>query len=146
VILGAGGAARAAADALTRDGCMQVTLLARDAAKAAEAAEQCRCASAALASLPDQPWDVLVNATPVGQSPHANESLVPAELLRPERMVFEMVYDPRETRLLREARAAGCVTVDGLDMLVAQGARQFEIWTGQDAPRDAMRAAAEAAA
>ena len=58
-----------------------------------------------------------------------------------------MVYTPRETRLLREARAAGCVCIEGLEMLAAQGALQFEIWTGQDAPRAAMwSAAAEAAA
>jgi shikimate dehydrogenase len=91
-------------------------------------------------------WDVLLQATPVGQSPNEGETLVPAALLRPDRIVFEMIYAPRETRLLREARAAGCVTIEGLEMLAAQGVRQFEIWTGQEAPREAMwTAAAEAA-
>jgi 3-dehydroquinate dehydratase/shikimate dehydrogenase len=145
VILGAGGAARAAATALVAEGA-RVTMLARDTARAAEAALLSGCESGPLASLPDLEWDVLVQATPVGQSPHEGESLVPSSLLRPGRIVFEMIYAPRETRLLREARAAGCVTIEGVEMLAAQGVRQFEIWTGQDAPRDAMRAAALEAA
>ena len=145
VILGAGGAARAAAAALAAEGA-RVTLLARDQGRAAEAAALSGCASGPLSSLPAAPWDVLVNATPVGQVPHDHESLVPAELLRPGRIVFDMVYAPRETRLLREARAAGCVAVEGLEMLAAQGALQFEMWTGQEAPREAMWSAAVEAA
>ena len=124
-----------------------MTLLARDPARAAAAAALSGCESGPLSALPGASWDVLVHATPVGQAPHEQETLVPAELLRPDRIVFEMVYAPRETRLLREARAAGCVTVEGLEMLAAQGALQFEMWTGQEAPREAMwSAAAEAAA
>ena len=146
VVLGAGGAARAAAEVLTR-GCAQVTLLARDGARAAEAAARVPCAHGTLDDLPAQRWDVLVNATPVGQAPRVDETLVPAALLRAGTIVFDMVTTPRETRLLREARAAGCVVIAGHEMLAAQGFRQFELWTGQDAPRDAMRAAvAEAAA
>ncbi len=145
VILGAGGAARAAADALAAEGA-RITMLARDPARAAEAALRSGASSGPLSSLPDLDWDVLVHATPVGQSPNEAETLVPSGLLRPGRTVFEMVYAPRETRLLREARAAGCVAVEGLEMLAAQGALQFEMWTGQDAPREAMwQAAAEAA-
>lgn len=121
-------------------------MLARDPARAAEAAARSGASWGPLSSLPHVEWDVLVQATPVGQSPHEGETLVPCELLRPGRIVFEMVYAPRETRLLREARAAGCVAVEGLEMLAAQGALQFELWTGQDAPREAMwQAAAEAA-
>jgi 3-dehydroquinate dehydratase/shikimate dehydrogenase len=145
VVLGAGGAARAAATALVTEGA-RVTLLARDAAKAAEAAARSGCEAGPLSSLPGLEWEVLVHATPVGQSPDEGETLVPPALLRPGRIVFEMVYAPRETRLLREARAAGCVAVEGLEMLAAQGALQFEMWTGQVAPREAMwKAAAEAA-
>ena len=121
-------------------------MLARDPARAAEAAARSGASWGPLSSLRDLEWDVLVQATPVGQSPHEGETLVPRELLRPGRIVFEMVYAPREKRLLREARATGCVAVEGLEMLAAQGALQFEMWTGQDAPREAMwRAAAEAA-
>lgn len=145
VILGAGGAARAAASALAAEGA-RVMVLARDPERAAEASRPSGSASGPLSALLHTHWDILINATPVGQSPNESESLVPAALLRPGKLVFDMVYSPRETRLLREARAAGCVTVEGLEMLAAQGALQFEMWTGQEAPRDAMwSAAAEAA-
>jgi shikimate dehydrogenase len=123
-----------------------VILLARDTARAAEAARLSGCESGPLESLPEEEWDVLVQATPVGQSPSEGETLVPSALLRPGRVVFEMIYSPRETRLLREARAAGCLTIEGLEMLAAQGALQFEMWTGQDAPREAMWSAASEAA
>jgi 3-dehydroquinate dehydratase/shikimate dehydrogenase len=146
VVLGAGGAARAAASALVAEGAA-TTLLARDASRAAEAAAVSGCAHGPLERLADEPYDVLVNATPVGQAPREGETLVPAPLLRAGSVVFDMVTAPRETRLVREARAAGCVAIEGFEMLAAQGVRQFELWTGQDAPRDAMRAAvAEAAA
>ena len=145
VILGAGGAARAAVTALVAEGA-RVTMLARDVTRAAEAAALSGCESGPLSLLPDLEWDVLIHATPVGQAPNEGESLVPSSLLRPGRIVFEMIYAPRETRLLREARAAGCVTIEGLEMLAAQGVGQFEIWTGREAPREAMwTAAAEAA-
>jgi 3-dehydroquinate dehydratase/shikimate dehydrogenase len=146
VVLGAGGAARAAAAALAAQGA-RPTLLAREPARAAEAAAASGSAHGPLERLRDEPYDVLVNATPVGQAPRDGETLVPAALLRAGTIVFDMVTTPRETRLLREARAAGCVVIAGHEMLAAQGYRQFELWTRQDAPRDAMRAAvAEAAA
>jgi 3-dehydroquinate dehydratase/shikimate dehydrogenase len=146
VVLGAGGAARAAASALAGEGA-RTTLLARDPARAAEAAAPSGSAHGPLERLADEPYDVLVNATPVGQAPRDGETLVPGALLRAGTIVFDMVTAPRETRLLREARAAGCVVIPGHEMLAAQGYRQFELWTRQAAPRDAMRAAvAEAAA
>jgi shikimate dehydrogenase len=67
---------------------------------------------------------------------------VPASLLRRGGIVFDMVYDPIETRLLREAQQAGCQIIGGLEMLLAQAAAQFEAWTGQEAPLDAMKGAA----
>jgi shikimate dehydrogenase len=72
---------------------------------------------------------------------------VPAEALRPATVVFDMVYEPRETLLLRAARARGCRTIDGLEMLIAQAVGQFQAWTGVPAPEDAMlEAAAQALA
>jgi shikimate dehydrogenase len=78
--------------------------------------------------------DILINATSVGMSPAVDASPVPAGLLKSEMVVTDIVYNPVETRLLREARAAGAVTVAGIDMLVWQGALAFEKWTGQKAP------------
>lgn len=138
VVLGAGGAARAAALALVCKG-VRVSVLGRDPRKSSAAAVAVGCATGNIADLAAYKWDVLVNATPVGSASAPGETPVPAKLLRRGSVVFDMVYDPRETRLLREARAAGCTVVDGLEMLVAQAAAQFETWTRLEAPRDVMR-------
>jgi len=89
--------------------------------------------------------DLLVNATSVGMSPAGDKSLVAAVLLRKDMTVIDIVYNPIETRLLREAGAAGARTVGGIDMLAWQGALAFEKWTGRTAPVDLMRRAAVAA-
>jgi len=141
VIVGAGGAARAAAFALRRKGA-RVTLAARNPGQAAEAAAATGCGHAALADLSKQAWDILINATPVGSAAAPAETPVPQGLHRRGTIVLDMVYDPLETRLLREARAAGCIAIDGLEMLLAQAVAQFETWTGLEAPVEAMTAAA----
>jgi 3-dehydroquinate dehydratase/shikimate dehydrogenase len=143
-ILGAGGAARAAAFALVRAGA-RVTVAARRAAQAAEVAAATGCASAGLEDLARRPYDVLVNATPVGSGAVPGASPVASGLLRPGSIVFDMVYEPRETPLLAAARAKGCVTIDGVEMLVAQAVGQFEAWTGAAAPVAAMTEAATGA-
>ena len=143
-IVGAGGGARAAAFALVRAGA-RVTVLARRAGQAAEVAAATGCASAGLDALPGLRWDVLVNATPVGSGACPGRTLVPAETLRPGAVVFDMVYEPRETPLLAAARSRGCSTIDGVEMLVAQAVGQFEAWTGAEAPVVAMTEAALAA-
>ncbi|MBE9513261.1 MAG: shikimate dehydrogenase [Chloroflexi bacterium] len=83
--------------------------------------------------------DVLINATSIGMSPNIDDTLVPAKLLKSSLVVFDVVYNPLKTRLLREAGAAGAKTIGGLDMLVWQGALAFEKWTGQKAPVDLMK-------
>lgn len=140
-ILGAGGAARAAAFALVRAGA-RVTVAARRTEQAGEVAAATGCASASFADLARLPCDVLVNATPVGSGAVPGESPVSVSLLRPGSVVFDMVYEPRETPLLAAARARGCVTIDGVEMLVAQAVGQFESWTGKPAPVEAMAEAA----
>jgi shikimate dehydrogenase len=83
--------------------------------------------------------DVLVNATSVGMSPDSNKTPVPAGLLHRRLVVFDIVYNPIETRLLKEAKAAGARVIGGVDMLAWQGALAFEKWTGQTAPPALMR-------
>lgn len=83
--------------------------------------------------------DILVNATSVGMSPDTDRTPVDSDLLRPGLVVFDIVYNPRETRLIRESEAAGAETISGVEMLVWQGALAFEKWTGQKAPADLMR-------
>jgi shikimate 5-dehydrogenase len=83
-------------------------------------------------SFPPPPgsWDLLVNTTPTGTAPDVTHSPVPAAALTGGRTVYDLVYNPGRTRLLQEAAAAGCRTIGGLDMLVAQAVRQFEWWRG----------------
>ena len=83
--------------------------------------------------------DILINATSVGMSPNANESPMPAGLLKPNLTVFDIVYNPIETKLLEEAKAAGAQTIGGIDMLSWQGALAFKKWTSREAPLDLMR-------
>ncbi|HET7294286.1 MAG TPA: shikimate dehydrogenase [Vicinamibacteria bacterium] len=140
-IVGAGGAARAAALALHRKGA-RVTVLARDPGQARAIAAAVGCGWGDLGDGLAREYDVLVNATPVGSHACHDDTPVPAELLRPGAVVFDMVYDPLETRLLREATAAGCRTIGGLEMLIAQALAQFETWTGLEAPHEVMKSAA----
>ncbi|MFC2006878.1 shikimate dehydrogenase [Chloroflexota bacterium] len=83
--------------------------------------------------------DVLVNATSVGMSPDIGETPVNADLIRPGFIVYDIIYNPIKTRLLREAEAAGANIIGGLDMLVWQGALAFEMWTGKKAPVELMK-------
>jgi 3-dehydroquinate dehydratase/shikimate dehydrogenase len=138
-VLGAGGAARAVVDGLISSGC-SVTVHARQRSQAEQLAA---FKSAAAGSWPPRPgtWDLLVNCTPVGQFPRDDETPVPIEQLT-GRCVYDLVYNPPVTRLLREAADAGCETVSGLDMLVAQAHEQFRWWTGARAPAGIMREAA----
>jgi len=129
-ILGAGGAARAVAVALADMGA-SVTVCARRPEAAREIAE---LAGGRVGAFPPQPgsWDVLVNAIPAGDAADRRSPIEGAPL--DGEIVFDLVYAPAETRLLADARAAGCMTIGGLEMLVAQAERQFELWTGQAPP------------
>jgi 3-dehydroquinate dehydratase / shikimate dehydrogenase len=140
-ILGSGGSARGVAVALTSAGA-RVSIHARRAEQAAEVAAAC---GGDVGSWPPEPgsWDLLVNTTPVGTYPLVDDSPLPASLLE-GRLVYDLVYNPAETRLLREAASAGCQVLGGLEMLVAQAQAQFEWWTGVRPPGQVMRAAAEA--
>jgi shikimate dehydrogenase len=91
--------------------------------------------------------DLLVNCTSLGAAgtPDEDRSPVPSDLIRSQTLVYDLVYWPSETRLMRDAQAAGARTIGGLPMLICQGAASFKIWTGREAPIDIMFAAAEAA-
>ena len=137
----ASSAARSAGYALGRMGA-NVTLYARRAAQAEEAARSIGARGAALPP-PAGTWDVLVNATPVGTHPHADASPLPGLALH-GRLVYDLVYNPARTRLLADAAAAGCDTLGGLPMLVEQARRQSAWWTGRELPAAVFRSAAEA--
>ncbi len=82
--------------------------------------------------------DILVNATSVGMTPNVSETPVPSGLIRSDMLIYDIVYNPVETRLIREAKEKGAETISGLEMLAYQGAAAFELWTGLKAPIDIM--------
>ena len=83
--------------------------------------------------------DVIINCTPIGMHPKEDASLVPAGLFRPGQVVFDIVYTPLETKLLRDARSRGLTTISGVEMFINQAVLQFRQFTGVDAPIDVMR-------
>jgi shikimate dehydrogenase len=137
-ILGAGGAARGVAVALATAGA-EVSVYSRNAARAEEVSKLVGRKPTAL-PVPLKSWDLLVNATPIGTYPDADQS--PFSGSFDGRIVYDLVYNPAVTKFLAEAAAAGCETVGGLDMLVAQAEDQFEWWIGKRPPVGLMREAA----
>jgi len=140
LIAGYGGAARAAALALADAGA-KITITGRNIKNAQALAKAVRAEAVTLKEAQTQYYDALLHATPVGMSPHSNESLFNDEI--PAGIVFDMVYNPHETLLIVRAKQQGCVIIHGSEMLLEQAACQFEIWTGESAPRAAMQAALE---
>ena len=141
-VIGAGGSARAVVYGLLERGA-RVSVFARDLEKARQTVESFGVEVLPIESLASADARILINTTPVGLRGHSEDaSPVPAEALRGHGIVYDLVYNPLETRLLMEAREAGSKTISGLDMLVAQAALQFELWTGQKAPIESMRKAA----
>jgi 3-dehydroquinate dehydratase/shikimate dehydrogenase len=138
LVLGAGGAARAAVFGLKERGA-EIWILNRTAVKAQKLARQAKAHSIKRADLRKIAFDVIVNATPVGMGNTRDCPLKDDEIQA--RVVFDMVYDPVETHLLQVARAKGIAVIPGVEMFVQQAARQFEIWTGKPAPAgDMLRA------
>jgi shikimate dehydrogenase len=156
LVVGAGGGARGVVYALCETGADEVVVLNRTPARAAALVADLApsAGSTALRAgmlAPDaleehaRQADLLVNTTTVGMWPHVEASIWPADRALPADLaVCDLVYRPLETRLLYQARAAGAKAIDGLGMLIAQGALSFEMWTGQWPPVDVMRAACEA--
>jgi 3-dehydroquinate dehydratase/shikimate dehydrogenase len=135
LVLGAGGAARAAVFGLKERGA-EVFILNRSAAPAQKLARRARARSLKRADLKKYVFDVIINATPVGMGNTRETPLQEKEINA--RYVFDMIYDPAETRLLQLAKQRGAQTIPGIEMFVHQAARQFEIWTGKPAPQDDM--------
>jgi 3-dehydroquinate dehydratase/shikimate dehydrogenase len=139
LILGAGGAARAAAYALRAEGA-RVVVAARREEMARRLARLVEGEAVSWEGAEGLEVDAVINATPVGVYPYVDATPLDLARLR-TRVVFDMVYYPLATRFITEARGRGLITIPGLEMLVAQGARQFEIWTGLTAPRALMEQA-----
>ena len=154
VMLGSGGAARAIAFALGAEAELdrltvlgiddqERTALARDleSKTGITVQESCLDERTLQTVLPDT--HVLIHCTPMGMSPNVHATAVPAALLHAGLTVMDIVYNPRDTRLLQDAKKAGCRTIPGLEMFLHQAAAQFELWTNQTAPSDIMRSVLE---
>jgi shikimate dehydrogenase len=154
VMLGSGGAARAIAFALAAEtGIDRLTILGIDdrertalvrdlRSKTGMAVQESFLDEGTLRKvLPDT--HVLIHCTPMGMSPKVHQTSVPAALLHAGLTVMDIVYNPRDTQLLKDAKAAGCRVIPGLEMFLHQAAAQFELWTDQAAPVDVMRAVLE---
>jgi 3-dehydroquinate dehydratase / shikimate dehydrogenase len=137
-VLGAGGASRGVVAGLRHCGC-EVTVYNRTYPRAQALADEFGARAQPLEALRSLQARIVVNTTSIGMHPGTDETPLPMELLKPGMVVFDNVYNPIQTRLLRESAAMGCLTVSGVDMFVNQATAQFEAWTGQPAPRNLMR-------
>lgn len=157
-VVGAGGGARAAVFGLLQDGAKEVWLLNRSARRAEALAHDLDCRDGGPPRLrvllltvetlleSARAADLLIHTTPVGMWPHSSASIWPDAVPLPAHLaVFDLIYNPPETRLLRQARESGAQAIGGLEMLVHQGVLAFQIWTGRTAPVAVMREAAERA-
>ncbi len=153
-VLGSGGAARAIAVALgVESGAEKLTLLGIEDLERTRLAHDIRSVGSVTVEefylneaalrrvLPDS--HVLIHCTPVGMSPQSSMTCVPASCLHEGLAVMDIVYNPRETQLLKDAKRAGCKTIPGLEMFLNQAVTQFELWTNQVAPVAVMRTVLE---
>jgi len=156
VVAGAGGGARAVVAGLLEAGAASIAVINRSLSRANRLVETLGpyAGDGELRSLPEMyaSWeavmdecDLLVNCTSTGSAGFEEESVIPADLIRPGMLVYDLVYHPAETALMAVARERGARVLGGLPMLVYQGAASFELWTGKEAPLDVMFDAARGA-
>ncbi|MDD2921998.1 MAG: shikimate dehydrogenase [Anaerolineales bacterium] len=146
LILGAGGSARSVVFALLNDG-WSVTITARRLQQSQQLINTFAGYKLQVTGYEDlrpSTFDLLVNATPLGMTPNIETSPLPENaILNKAAVIYDLVYNPRETKLVKDARAQGCSATTGLGMLIEQAALAFELWTGQNPPREILRNAAD---
>ena len=138
VIIGAGGAARALAFGLKEKGA-NIKLVNRTFERCVELADEVGCSYGKLPETGEIDADVLINTSSVGMYPNVEDSPVSDAMLKQDMILFDVVYNPQETKLLKDAKANGCVTLDGVEMFVGQAALQFELFTGKKPQTDLMK-------
>ena len=137
-IIGAGGAARAIGFGL-KSAAGRLTILNRSRTNGESLAADLHADFSPLNECQPNRYEILVNTTPIGMYPEMDASPIPEKDLSKEMVVMDIVYNPLETKFLKDAAARGCQTINGVDMFVFQGAYQFELWTGQKAPVEVMQ-------
>lgn len=137
-VVGAGGGARAVGFGIRQEKG-RLTILNRSRKRGENLASDLNCEFKPLSEVKQLPYNIIINATSAGMTPHDASVPLNTDLLEGGMVVMDMVYNPLKTRFLAEAEKIGCPTVDGLSMFVHQGAIQFELWTGAKAPIEIMR-------
>jgi shikimate dehydrogenase len=143
-VLGAGGAARAALYGILKEGG-RPCIVNRTPQKGRRLAREWGCPFFTLEEIKKVRADGLINTTPVGMSPHIEESLIPPEILSNFGLVMDVIYNPLRTKLLQDAERRGCAVLSGLEMFINQGAEQLKLWTGREPPGKLMRQVVSAA-
>ena len=139
MILGSGGTAKAIGYGIKKKGGRLTITYNRNKERAEFLAKELESDLIDCREAGTRPIDILINCSPVGMSPNINETPFLGRDLKEGMVVFDSVYNPLETRLLREAKDAGCSVIPGTELFVNQAAKQFELWTGQPAPINVMR-------
>ncbi|MBC8286211.1 MAG: shikimate dehydrogenase [Nitrospinae bacterium] len=144
LILGSGGTAKAIGYGVKEKGGRLTVTYNKNKARGESLAKELGCELVHAREAGTRSIDILINCSPVGMSPNINETPFLARDFKEGMVVFDSVYNPLETKLLREAKAAGCTVIPGMELFINQAARQFELWTGQPAPIEIMRRATSA--
>ena len=139
LILGSGGTAKAIGFGVKKKGAKLTVTFNRNKKKGESLAEELNCELVHCRDAGTRPIDILINCSPVGMNPNINETPFFARDFKEGMVVFDSVYNPLETRLLREAKEAGCTVIQGSELFINQAAQQFELFTNQSAPIEAMR-------
>ncbi len=149
LLIGAGGAARACIVALVSKGCREIIILNRTISRAELIIKELSQKIEMTCTTEELTTDslkraissahILLNTTPIGAYPKLDESIVPPEFIKKDIVVFDAVYKPKKTKLLRDAQRRGARIIPGYEMFVGQGVKSFELWTGIDAPIDTMK-------
>lgn len=139
VVIGAGGASRAVTFGLSEKSA-NVTIFNRTIGKAEEIAKEFNCEVENIENIEKiKDFDVIINATSIGMKPNDDKTPISKEYLLKKHIIFDCVYSPLQTRLIKEASEVGCKTILGIEMLLYQGVKQFEYYVGEKAPVDVMR-------
>jgi len=139
LIIGAGGTAKAIGHCVMQKGASLTITYNKNKEKGEKLSADLNCRLISIRDVDKEKIDVLINCSPAGMSPNASETPFPARLLNKNMLVFDSVYNPMETRLLKEAKEAGCTIISGVELFINQAAAQFELWTGEKAPLEEMR-------
>ncbi len=139
VLLGAGGSTRALVYGLKEEKVDNITILNRTIEKAKSIADDFNCDYSSLNDLKDTDYDILINTTSVGMYPGVNSSIAPSNLIRRNSVVFDIVFNPYKTKLLKDAEKENCTIISGFEMLIYGAMLQFKLWTGRNAPEQLMR-------